>query len=208
MSFAKRTLEPYNLGPNQKMMLSGFFAGLCYSNVAFIFDLLKVRAQFRQKERMRYTDEIRRIYATEGLRGFYSGYQGMLLRDGPGFCFYFTVYEMLKRANGVADHDKESADFAAKSSFEVQARLFVCGGSSGVMTWFLCYPADFLKTRLQTQPPGVRKGLFKIAGEIWAEHGLMHLYKGIHVQLLRSFPSSATGMLVFEQVKGFLSSLD
>jgi len=42
--FAKRILMETDLNINLKFFLSGFFAGLCYTNVAFIFDLLKVRA--------------------------------------------------------------------------------------------------------------------------------------------------------------------
>ena len=79
------------------MGLSGSFGGFCYTNVAFIFDLLKVRAQFENKKNMNYTDEIRRIYRNEGPRGFYNGYTAMLIRDLPGFGWYFFLYEFLKR---------------------------------------------------------------------------------------------------------------
>jgi len=50
------------------------FAGFCYTNVAFIFDLLKVRAQEQNKAKMSYGDEIKRIYKSEGLKGFSRGY--------------------------------------------------------------------------------------------------------------------------------------
>ena len=68
-----------------------------------MFDLLKVRAQFNQRAQIRYVDEIKRIYRTEGPRGFLKGYQGMLLRDVPGFACYFFSYEYLKRQFGIAD---------------------------------------------------------------------------------------------------------
>jgi hypothetical protein len=29
--------------------------------------------------------------------GFLKGYQGMMLRDAPGFAWYFMAYELLKR---------------------------------------------------------------------------------------------------------------
>ena len=88
---------------NILVALSGAFAGFCYTNVAFIFDLLKVRAQFNQTRQVSYPKEIRQIYKQEGLRGFMKGYQGMLLRDAPGFAWYFSVYEFIKRSFGVAD---------------------------------------------------------------------------------------------------------
>ena len=77
-----------------------------YTNIAFIFDLLKVRAQHSKTERMSYRKEIARIYSTEGLKGFSRGYQGMLIRDAPGFGLYFCTYEALKRQLGVGDIDK------------------------------------------------------------------------------------------------------
>lgn len=68
-----------------------------------MFDLLKVRAQFNQRAQIRYVDEMKRIYRTEGPTGFLKGYQGMLLRDFPGFGFYFCTYEYLKRQFGIED---------------------------------------------------------------------------------------------------------
>lgn len=88
------------------MALSGAFAGICYTNVAFIFDLLKVRKQYHKSEPLSYRGEISRIYRTEGMRGFLNGYQGMFLRDAPGFAWYFTAYEFLKRQLGVSEADK------------------------------------------------------------------------------------------------------
>lgn len=101
---AKRNLEKYEwLGPYQRLVISGAFAGFCYTNVAFVFDLLKVRAQFNKTKKIHYREEIASIYRSEGLRGFLRGYQGMMLRDAPGFAWYFTVYELVKRQLGVAD---------------------------------------------------------------------------------------------------------
>lgn len=50
---------------------------------------------------MSYSTEIKIIYKTEGFKGFLRGYQGMMIRDGPGFAIYFTTYESLKRKFGI-----------------------------------------------------------------------------------------------------------
>ena len=94
-----------------KNFLSGFFAGFCYTNVAFIFDLLKVRAQEQKTKQMSYSKEIARIYSEEGIKGFSRGYQGMLLRDGPGFGVYFAIFEMNKRHLGVSERDRIDHDY-------------------------------------------------------------------------------------------------
>ena len=99
------------LGENTKMAMAGAFAGIFYTNVAFVFDLLKVRKQFHKTIPKSYSEEIRHIYKTEGLRGFLKGYQGMLLRDTPGFAWYFMFYEWSKRQMGVSEADKQTAAF-------------------------------------------------------------------------------------------------
>ena len=97
------------------MFISGAFAGFCYTNVAFVFDLLKVRAQNNKNSQMNYTKEIKRIYKNEGLRGFAKGYQGMFLRDAPGFGIYFTTYEFLKRSFNVSDSEKYTEKYKSMS---------------------------------------------------------------------------------------------
>ena len=59
---------------NLRHFLSGSFAGLVYTNIAFVFDLLKVRAQHESRKEIKYTEEIAKIYKKEGLRGFFRGY--------------------------------------------------------------------------------------------------------------------------------------
>ena len=63
-----------NLGINQKQFLAGACAGFTYTNIAFVFDLLKVRAQHDKTKKMNYSNEIARIYKHEGMRGFMKGY--------------------------------------------------------------------------------------------------------------------------------------
>ena len=36
--------------------------------------------------------------------------------------------------------------------------------------------------------------------------GFKRLYRGIHVQMLRAFPTSASSLLVYETVQGFLKN--
>ena len=62
-----------------------------------------MRAQHESRKEIKYSEEIVRIYRNEGLKGFFRGYQGMFLRDVPGFATYFMVYELIKRRCGVTD---------------------------------------------------------------------------------------------------------
>jgi hypothetical protein len=95
--------------------LSGAFAGFVYTNVAFIFDLLKVRAQETKDSQMSYKKEIIRIFKQDGIKGFSKGYQGMLMRDGPGIGIYFTAFEFNKRHLGVSEWDRELNNYHGMS---------------------------------------------------------------------------------------------
>ena len=137
------------------MALSGMFAGVMYTNVAFVFSLLKVRAQHDKRHNIRYREEISRIYRVEGVHGFFNGYSAMLLRDAPGFAWYFFSYEFLKRY--LASSDKQD------SSIRSKLWISLAGGLAGVSSWLITYPADLLKTRLQTAKSGCNLGVFGLA---------------------------------------------
>ena len=72
-----------------------------YSNTAYVFDLLKTRAQYSKYKRMSYKQEILKIFQEEGLVGFTRGYHAMIARDLPGFAFYFMIFDFNKRMLGV-----------------------------------------------------------------------------------------------------------
>jgi hypothetical protein len=76
-----------------------------YTNAAFVFDLLKTKAQNNKENRMSYRHEIRRIMNSEGLFGFTRGYTAMYLRDAPGFALYFCLFDIMKRKLGVPTNE-------------------------------------------------------------------------------------------------------
>ena len=181
--FSSKKLNESNtsLGVNTKMLLSGAFAGFSYTNVAFIFDLLKVRKQYHKTVPKSYAEEISYIYKTEGMRGFFNGYFGMLMRDVPGFAWYFMFYEWSRLKLGVTDTDKVTFAYQNKSKLEISLTTMLCGGVAAQTTWLICYPADLIKTRLQTAPTGCTKGFYTLAQEIYREHGILRMYRGIHI---------------------------
>ena len=149
---------------------------------------------------MSYAKEIERIYKMEGIKGFTRGYSAMMLRDGPGFGLYFCVFNFLKRQFGVSDSDRIDSNYHGMSQKEIGLRQFLSGGLAGCSTWTLAYPADSLKTQMQTV--GFKHmSVISLLRYTVATHGFLHLYRGVHVQLLRAFPSTSTSMLVFETVK-------
>ena len=67
------------------------------------------------------------------------------------------------------------------SPMQYKVSLLLSGGFSGMVTWFCCFPADTLKTRMQTQPPNCNKTIGDLAMEIYRTRGVFGLYRGIHI---------------------------
>lgn len=67
----------------------------------------------------------------------------------------------------------------------------------------MAYPADVLKTNMQAAR-NRDMGLVQMAKHLYARNGSKFFYRGIHIQLIRSFPSNSTSMLVYETVKNKL----
>lgn len=73
--FANRKLDKRpNLNINVKNFVSGVFAGFFYTNMAFVFDLLKVKQQNVRDGKSTYRAQISSIYQKEGISGFTRGY--------------------------------------------------------------------------------------------------------------------------------------
>ena len=67
----------------------------------------------------------------KGLRGFYRGYLGTLIREMPGNACYFTMYETIARL--LTPHDETRATVSP-------ARLMIAGSCSGIAYWTPCFP--------------------------------------------------------------------
>ena len=80
----------------------------------------------------------------------------------------------------------------------------LAGASGGVTYNFLFFPADTIKSRLQTMAIGdsVKDRTFWKEGvQLWKQHGVRGLYRGCGITCLRSAPSSAFIFMVFDGMK-------
>lgn len=76
------------------------------------------------------------IYKQHGFRKLYLGFNSTLLRE-TFIGVYFGTYDFLKR-------------FFTVDGKLSQHGSFLSGGISGVTTWFIMYPVDYIKTRVQS----------------------------------------------------------
>lgn len=143
----------------------------------------------------------RRIFQSEGLRGFYRGLTPALLGVSHG-AFQFMAYEQLKlyrvspTSGSTTNHQLDNLDF------------FVISGLSKVFAVVITYPYQVLRTRLQSYDAGtVYRGLWDAVGQIWRNEGIAGFYKGLGPSIVRVLPSTWVTFLVYENTKKALPSI-
>lgn len=81
----------------------------------------------------------------------------------------------------------------------------LAGASAGMSYNFLFFPADTIKSRMQTVAVSSTAPQVKFLDEgmaIWRQHGLKGLYRGCGITVARSAPSSAFIFIIFDALKG------
>jgi solute carrier family 25 folate transporter 32 len=142
----------------------------------------------------------RRIFAEEGLKGFYKGLVPSMIGVAH-IMVQMPVYEMsrdwLTAHRGLPDPSHlDPLSIILASSFSKVA------GSA------VAYPHEVIRTKLQRQRGGlhesVYKGFWHCTRTILEQEGVRGLYRGLGVNLVRVIPYASVTFLVFEEVRKYL----
>lgn len=167
-----RTLLHPNPNPNSASVvppnlwttwLAGAIGGLATWVVSTPTELIKCRAQLSSPSSppssLSSWSIAKQIFLTEGgIRGLYLGGAVTAWRDSIGYGFYFWSYEASTRylASSSAGWLRSAAGRGGGEGGDVggrmeAARVLLCGGLAGVVTWMSVFPLDVVKTRVQMQ---------------------------------------------------------
>ncbi|KAM0277525.1 hypothetical protein ACHAQH_005724 [Verticillium albo-atrum] len=192
---------------------AGAVGGLATWVVSNPTELVKCRAQLSSPPRSSW-GIAKQIYRTEGIKGMYFGGVVTALRDSIGYGFYFWSYELSTRWMAAAPGEESSSHLEA-------AKVLLCGGLAGVITWASVFPLDVIKTRVQTQrafgegsetarllnegrgaeaPSQARQGAVKMAKAAYREEGMRVFFRGLAVCSVRAFVVNAVQWAVYEWV--------
>lgn len=193
------------------VFIAGAIGGLATFIVSTPTELIKCRAQLSQTP-ISSISLVRSVVKTEGLRGLYYGGTVTALRDGIGYGFYFWSYELSTRLLAAKVGADEGKGIEA-------ARVLLCGGLAGVVTWASVFPLDVVKTRVQTQLGGTletepllgsaraghsgpesRIGALEMAKRIYTVEGKAAFFRGFGVCSLRAFVVNAAQWAVYEWI--------
>jgi ornithine carrier protein len=140
------------------------------------------------------------IYRHQGLMGYWHGQMGTLIRESGGSAAWFGGYEGMKLLfrnfnRPMAGHERDE--------LPVYQRM-TAGAAAGMAYNFLFYPADTIKSRMQTedvkQMTGGRSTFGAVGKALWRQHGLKGLYRGCGITVARSAPSSAFIFTVYGEL--------
>jgi solute carrier family 25 carnitine/acylcarnitine transporter 20/29 len=147
-------------------------------------------------------DCARQVYREGGLRSVFKGTTATLFRDVPGSIAWFGTYELAKREmmtlQGI-DPQKGSLSPLA---------VLTAGGLAGMACWTVAIPADTIKSRYQTAPEGMYKGLGDVFVKLIREEGVAGLFTGIRPALIRAFPANAACFFGMEVAREALAFMD
>ena len=73
------------------------------------------------------------------------------------------------------------------------------GAMAGVAYWTAFYPADTVKSQIQTNPEFADTSFMRTLRSIYANEGLRGLYRGWGITALRAAPAHALIFAVYEQ---------
>ncbi|CAI5739246.1 unnamed protein product [Peronospora destructor] len=172
----------------------GAFAGGFSATAITIPENIKCKLQFQRGHlgEGRYYgpwDCLVKVGKEEDIKGLFRGYSALLLRDVPFSFFFFGSYQAFT-STVTKMLGKES-----KNDLNVLA-ILASGGLAGAFSWGIMFPADVLKSRMQTASstdPLSLRGAFRA---VYSEFGIHGFYRGWSAAVLRAFPANGSLFLV------------
>lgn len=155
---------------------------------------------------------IRLVFKSHGLLGFWHGQLGTLIRETGGSATWFGSYEGVKilfenynmtNSGSRVEHMAE-AQAPGRCTTSIPQQL-LAGAAAGVSYNFFFYPADTIKSRMQTEEAAVagsrQTSFLKTGRQLWKQQGLKGFYRGCGTTVFRAAPSSAIIFGIYEALR-------
>lgn len=141
------------------------------------------------------------VYRREGILGFWRGQLGTFLRETGGTAAWFGAYEASTLFFKQRMQQTSSAAFDPDIAIPIHQQM-ASGALAGMSYNFIFFPADTIKSKIQTgELTNVRPTFTNVGRALWQTHGLKGLYRGCGITVARSAPSSALIFTIVEQLK-------
>lgn len=182
--------------------LSGSVTSLALTPIELIKCKIQVPIESAGHKHVGPLAMVARVFREEGLLGFWRGQLGTLIRETGGSAAWFGGYE------GVSSLLRSYSAQESAEALPVYQQM-IAGASAGISYNFLFYPADTIKSRMQTADVstltanGERQTFVSVARALWRQQGLKGMYRGCGITCARSAPSSAFIFSVYEGLRSY-----
>lgn len=187
---------------------SGAFTSLLLTPIELVKCQMQVPLSPSNTQGKRPLSIITSIFRHHGILGFWYGQLGTLIRETGGSAAWFGSYEGVSAL--FRKYNARDTVFRAKAAKEDTLPLYqqmLAGGTAGVSYNFIFFPADTIKSRMQTEEVNaggqIRKTFWMFGKVLWQQQGIRGLYRGCGITVGRAAPSSAFIFAVYEGLKGW-----
>jgi mitochondrial ornithine carrier protein len=178
---------------------SGAFTSLALTPIELVKCKMQVPTTFQGQNSRPPTIPkiIGNVFEAHGLMGFWHGQLGTLIRETGGSAAWFGSYEGVKML-----YLKYDSSVHKIEDVKVWQQM-TAGAVAGMLYNFAFYPADTIKSNMQTEEVGsAKKGTFIGVGrDIWKQSGVRGFYRGCGITVFRAAPSSAIIFSVMEALR-------
>uniref|UniRef100_A0A8C2XTJ5 Solute carrier family 25 member 36 n=1 Tax=Cyclopterus lumpus TaxID=8103 RepID=A0A8C2XTJ5_CYCLU len=179
--------------------MAGFTAITATNPIWLIKTRLQLDARNRGERRMSAFECVRRVYQTDGVRGFYRGMSASYAGISETV-IHFVIYENIKRrlleAKAPQNMDEEEETSKDASDF---IGMMLAAATSKTCATTIAYPHEVIRTRLREE--GTKyNSFFQTLTTVPKEEGYRALYRGLTTHLVRQIPNTAIMMCTYELV--------
>lgn len=163
-------------------------------------EYIKVRLQAPHL-RSQYTgvmDCLAQSLRSGGVQTLFQGHSSTLLRETLGGALYFTMYEVACSLMTPTGKTRDDLNPLA---------VMFAGALSGATYWSSTFPADTIKSRIQSGLLCPKEGFVRNLMHVMRTEGILALYNGLSVTLVRSVPSNGVIFFTYEMIMRSLKDL-
>lgn len=189
-------------------------AGATSSFVLTPFELVKCRIQASSNNEATRSPlkVIKEVWCHKGLKGFWRGQTGTLIRETLGSAAWFGSKESVSTFFHSINQNPKSPTYNRTFSEVTPLPLYqqiLAGASAGVCYNSVSFPADTIKSRIQTSGlEGIQRSVLQEIVILWGINGFRGFYRGCGITLMRSAPSSALIFCIFDALKDNMSFIN
>ncbi|KPJ16870.1 Mitochondrial ornithine transporter 1 [Papilio machaon] len=133
------------------------------------------------------------IFKQYGIQGLFRGLVPTIMREMPGYFFFFGGYEGTRELLAKPGQSKDDIGFV---------KTMIAGAVGGCVLWTVIFPSDVIKSRVQISNKKLK--FLTVGYEIVKKEGFLALYNGLKPTLIRTVPATAVLFVVYEYSKKFM----